>query len=154
MNADQWAKSAETKPEWTITRLLLTVVAILAIVGAAIWAINLITAPAVQAGKIVEKTIDADNVIHNYEYFKQAYQDVQAADKKIAIAEAALAQFVKDAGSRDKWDFRDKEEHQRLTTNVTGVKSHRADLVATYNARAKMANRSIFMGKDVPQQIE
>ena len=109
--------------------------------------------PARQAAKVVEKTLDADNAIYNYEYFKQAYQDIQAMDKKIATAQSAVDEFIKSAGPREKWDFRDKEEGVRLTTNLVGLKNVRDDLIATYNARSKMVNRAIFQGHDTPEMI-
>ena len=109
--------------------------------------------PVEQAGKIYQKTLNADNVIYNYEYFKQTLQDVKAFDRKIIDAEAELFAFKESAGSRDKWGFEDKQEFSRLTANITGLKNVRNDIIATYNARAKMVNRSIFMGTDVPEQI-
>jgi hypothetical protein len=120
----------------------------------AVWIGGLILFPVQQAGRVVEKTLDADNVIYNYEYFKQAWQDVQAMDQKIITARTAIDDFNVSAGGRDKWDFRDKEESARLSTNLTGLRNVRNDMVATYNARARMVNRSIFMGKDVPSSIE
>jgi len=134
-----------------------SVIAVLALVALALIAAVVLWAvfyPTGQAMRVVEKTLDADNVIYNYEYFKQAYQDIHAMDKKIEIAQQALDNFLKNAGPRDKWDFRDKEESNRLETNLAGVRNVRTEMVATYNARVRMVNRSIFMGKDVPQQVE
>ncbi|MFA6445757.1 MAG: hypothetical protein WCW14_00715 [Candidatus Paceibacterota bacterium] len=119
-----------------------------------IWVVHLVLYPANQATRVYEKMLDADNAIYNYEFFKQAYQDIKAMDEKIVTARAAVDQFVKDTGPRDKWDFRDKEESARLNTNLIGLKNVRNDMVATYNGRAKMVNRSIFMGKDVPSSID
>ena len=118
------------------------------------WVARLVLYPAEQATKIVKKTLDADNVIYNYEYFKQAFQDIKAMDLKIATAQSAVEEFNKSAGPREKWDFRDKDESSRLNSNLVGAKNVRNDMVATYNARSKMVNRSIFMGRDVPAEIE
>jgi len=74
--------------------------------------------------------------------------------QKAKIARGALDQFMKDAGPREKWDFRDKEEQQRLNTNWVGTRNMYLDMAASYNARAQMVNRSIFMGKDVPEKID
>ena len=150
MSWDSLERSAEKGPISLGVRLILIVV-VLAVV---IWGIRLFLMPAQQAARIAEKTLDADNVIYNYEYFKQAYQDIGAMDLKIATAGAAIDDFNESAGPREKWDFRDKEESARLRTNLTGLQNVRNDMVATYNARARMVNRSIFMGKDVPSLIE
>lgn len=133
-----------------------TFLIILAVIGVLLAGLlaRLVLYPADQAVKVYEKTLDADNAIYNYEYFKQAYQDVRAMDVRIANAQAELDAFVNSAGPRDKWDRDDKTEHARLSANLTGTRNVRADLVATYNARARMANRSLFMGRDIPQSID
>ena len=130
------------------------IIVIVVVVILAWWALHFVLYPAEQATKIYDKTLEADNVIYNYEYFKQAYQDIKAMDQKIQTAKDALKSFLETAGPRDKWDFRDKEESARLSANVTGLANVRNEMVATYNGRGKMANRSIFMGKDVPASIE
>lgn len=115
-------------------------------------ALHLVLYPANQAVKVYEKTLDADNMIYNYEYFKKQYQDVLAVDKKIINAKLELDSFV-NLTTRQNWDFQDKQEYARLTTNVTGLKNVKTEMVAEYNARANMVNRKIFMGKDIPAQI-
>jgi hypothetical protein len=106
-----------------------------------------------QANKVFEKTVDADNMIYNYEWFKSRVQDIWSMDRKIVIARGELASFLEGAGPREKWDFRDKEEAARLRTNYIGICNVRSDMVAEYNARSRMANRAIFMGKDVPEFV-
>lgn len=96
------------------------------------------------AYSITSKTLSADNVIYNYEWFKQQYNDYLAIDKKIIVANDSVANFEKSAGDRKSWTFEDKTEHARLNTIVQGLMSQRADIVSNYNARASMANRSIF----------
>ena len=107
-----------------------------------------------QANRIFEKTVDADNVLYNYEWFKSQYQEVKSLERKVGIAEAAIASFEASAGPRAGWDFRTRDESFRLSANLSGVRNVRSDAVAEYNARARMANRSIFMGRDVPDHIE
>ena len=106
-----------------------------------------------QGTKVIEKTLDADSVVYNYEYFKQAKEDILAMDKKIETAKLAVEDFAKSAGPREKWDFRDKEEASRLSTNLVGLQNVREDMKATYNARMKMANRALFKG-DAPLEIQ
>lgn len=107
-----------------------------------------------QANRVFEKTVDADNVIYNYEWFKTQWQEILSLERKIGIAESAVASFEAAAGPRGTWDFRTREESFRLAANLSGVRNVRSDAVAEYNARARMANRSIFMGRDVPDHIE
>jgi hypothetical protein len=94
--------------------------------------------------QLIEKTYNADNVIYNYEWFKQQKEDIDAVASKINNASIAAENFRTSAGPRTDWTFEDKTEDARLQSVVTGLKQQREDLVANYNARAKMANRNIF----------
>lgn len=93
---------------------------------------------------IIQQTYDADNAIYTYEWFKDRHEAIVQSENKIKIAEDVLADFEARAGSRDKWTFEDKNEHARLSSVVAGLKSHRADLIAEYNANSKKVNKSIF----------
>ena len=115
---------------------------------------HLVSNPLHQAGRIVDKTVDADNVIYNYEYFKTQYREILAMDAKIDGAWSSMQDFLANSGPRDAWDFRDKEEASRLRTVHSGMQNVRNEMVAQYNARANMANRKIFMESDVPASIE
>lgn len=106
-----------------------------------------------QGARVINKTVDADNVIYNYEYFKQACEDIEAQNVKIANAETELKNFEASAGVRSEWTFEDKNEHSRLTTNVTGTKNVQQEMVAKYDGRAKMANRAIFNTQPCTVQV-
>lgn len=96
---------------------------------------------------VIQKTYNADNAIYNYEWFKERYEAIQAIDNKIKNAEIAKQDFETSAGDRSQWTFEDKTEDARLSTVVLGLKQQREDLIAEYNARAKMANRNIFQDR-------
>jgi hypothetical protein len=102
---------------------------------------------------ITDKTLNADNVIYNYEWFKRQYNDYLAINNKVKNAEQAVKDFNESAGSREKWTFEDKTESARLQSIVTGIKQQRQDIVAEYNAKSQMANRSIFKTGDLPEQL-
>lgn len=139
-------------------KLILSIVGILlllSLLGVGMGACHhLIANPLHQAGRVVDKTVDADNVVYNYEYFKSQYREILAMDAKIATADSSLHDFLANSGPRETWDFRDKEEASRLRTVLSGMQNVRAEMVAQYNARAAMANRKLFMGSDVPAAIE
>lgn len=97
-----------------------------------------------QANQIINKTIDADNVIANYEWFKQQCQDIKAQESIIETQIYAQTSFEESAGARTGWDFQDKQEYARISANVTGAKQYQASMIGDYNAKAKMMNRSIF----------
>ena len=127
------------------------------LVGAtvALAALGFISNPMRQAARVVNKTIDADNMIYNYEWFKQQHQDIQAAESKITIASEAVDSFAESAGPRKEWHFQDREEHSRLSAVLQGLRSQRSSLIADYNARSRMANRSIFKtgDRELPETI-
>lgn len=135
------------------------IVAILMIVGlgagvaAMVGVIGFCTNPLRQAGRIVGKTIDADNVIYNYEWFKQRNQDIKALDAKIGGADVAVVAFKSEAGPRSDWHREDREEAARLSVIALGLRQQRSDMAAEYNARSTMDNRAIFQTGELPASI-
>lgn len=121
------------------------------VLGYTLVALNIVALPLFKLGtkvntnyQIIQKTYDADNVIYNYEWFKQQYETIGALKTKIKNAQESVQAFESSAGDRKSWTFEDKTEHARLQSVVLGLKNQLEDVVATYNARAKMANRNIF----------
>ena len=106
------------------------------------------------AHDITDKTLNADNTIYNYEWFKQQYEDISATEKKIIIAQNAIEGFVIDAGGRKDWTFEDKTESARLNSIRQGLMGQLEEMIATYNARSKMANRNIFLNGLIPEYLE
>jgi len=109
-----------------------------------------------QGQRVVNKTIDADNMIYNYEWFKQRHEDIGAIDSKIELSKSSLKRFTDSAGDRKDWHREDREEHARLSTVQLGLEQQRADLIAEYNARSRMVNRSVFKTGDteLPERVE
>lgn len=107
-----------------------------------------------QGAKIIEKTMDADNVLNNYEWFKQCYEDIKATDIKIKNAEQQIMSFEESAGPRKDWSFEDKNEHARLNSVLLGLQNYREEQVAKYNARSKMVNRKIFKSGELPESVQ
>jgi len=103
---------------------------------------------------VISKTLDSDNVLYNYEWFKQVYRDIKATDNKIVNIESEKNDFMTSAGDRNGWSFEDKNEYSRLSSTLTGLKNYRQDQVAQYNARSKMLNRKLFKGWDLPPEIQ
>lgn len=106
-----------------------------------------------QANRVFEKTFDADNMVGNYEWFKQQYQDIKAYDVKITASQLSFDTFLNSAGDRKTWTFEDKQEYNRQNTVINALKIQRASMVAEYNARASMANRNIFRTNDLPESL-
>jgi len=145
MSWESWNRVAKKGPMAIIWRVVALVVVLSVVIGVTGFVLN----PFRQARRIIDKTFDADNVIHNYEWFKQRWQDVQAIDAKVTSSQAAVSQFKAEAGPRGSWKRDDRMESSRLSAVLLGLQQQRADMAAEYNARSKMANRAIFKGGDV-----
>jgi len=145
MSWTSWERAADRGPMSIIWKVIGAVLLLTIVLGVIGFALN----PFRQAGRIINKTIDADNVIYNYEWFKQRHEDIAAIDSKIRGADASVAAFAEAAGPRTEWHREDREEHARLSSVRLGLTQQRADLAAEYNARSRMANRAIFKAGDV-----
>lgn len=91
---------------------------------------------------IIEKTYETEYCLANYEWFKSQKQGIDGMAEKIANAESELKTFNESAGARSTWTFEDKTESARLSSNVTGLKNRRVDMIKEYNARSEMLNRT------------
>jgi len=103
---------------------------------------------------VIDKTLDSDNVIYNYEYFHNAYNDIQAIGQQFTAAELAAQRFDAQFKSRTEMSREDKEESSRLHAVATGLQQERSNMVSTYNSCSAMVNRNIFKTNDVPSHIE
>jgi hypothetical protein len=112
------------------------------------------TAPARGLSTVIERTFDGDSVVYNYEWFKRQAGEIRAQDQQVTTADEQVQKLELVLGERSSWDRDDKEEHARLTSIATGLRQERARMVQEYNARSRMANRSIFKGDDVPERFE
>ena len=102
---------------------------------------------------VVDKTLNAENVIYNYEWFKRSYNSYKALKDKYVTAKSSVNQFLVDYPNKDKWKEEDKTEYSRLNTIVQAYENQMNDAEAEYNARSAMANRSIFKTGDLPERI-
>lgn len=110
---------------------------------------------AIQTGHdVIDKTINADNAIYNYEWFKQQKQDIEVAKQQYQNAVQAEDAFKASAGDRKDWTFEDKGEAARLASITLGLKNQIIQRTEDYNARAKMANRDIFRDGLLPEALE
>lgn len=135
-----YSQRAERGPLAFGVKIVCLLCALSIVIGGASWGLGLIG----QGGKIIQKTLDADNVIHNYEWFKSTAEALEACPQKIQIAERELKEHQEFAGPRADWTFEDKQEASRLRTVLSGQKQRFENMKADFRARSKMANRAIF----------
>lgn len=107
------------------------------------------------AHKVIDKTINADNAIYNYEWFKQKKNDIDAAEKNIQNTIQQIDSLKSDLPKERKdWAQSDKSEMNRLQTILSWQKNYYNSLISDYNARSSMANRAIFQDSLVPNVIQ
>lgn len=131
-------------------KIVVGMLALAIVLPAGCTAYNAFTAPA----RVANRTLETDNIINNYEWFKRQHNDILAVDKRIEIANNDVDAFKSGAGPRTDWDYEDKTEFSRLTSIVAGLKGNRAEMVSIYNAKSQMANRNIFKDKNLPETVE
>lgn len=105
--------------------------------------------------KIVDKTLDADNVLQNYEFFKQQYQDYKSLVSSIEMSTKQIEQYkLQLPKDRVQWSEADKNELDRLNIVLLGQKQQLNNIISEYNAKSKMQNRSLFKTKELPYELE
>jgi hypothetical protein len=102
----------------------------------------------------IDKTINADNAIYNYEWFKQKYADIEATKRQLESSRTNHELYRKSLGDRSTWTFEDKTEDARLNAVVLGLQTNLESQIGDYNARASMATRNIFEDHVLPNFID
>jgi hypothetical protein len=100
---------------------------------------------------IGRKVFNTDNIITQYEWFKQTKEDIEAYDTQIVTAQGQITIFQESMGDapRTEWGYANTTEYSRLQSVYQGLKNQRNSLVAEYNAKGRMATRSVFKAGDV-----
>lgn len=102
------------------------------------------------ANGVIHKTINADNAIYNYEWFKKRVQEIDVARKNV---ENTAEQFKELKADFEKW-IATREEIAVMRIALLGQKNYVNDLIGEYNAKSSMANRAIFADWILPNFIE
>jgi hypothetical protein len=103
---------------------------------------------------VLNRVVDADAAISNYEWYESQYQDIRAVTSQLEDARAAVQRFRREAGPREKWTYDDRQESARLAVVAAGLEQERKHRIAVYNARSRMITRNLWKPRDgLPQQI-
>jgi hypothetical protein len=135
---------------WRVIKWVLIAMVICSGLGIAGSYIGLFGQAVTLPAELAKRTIQPDNVIQNYEWFKRQNQAVVAIKSKAKTQAMAVKAFEQSAGDRSAWTFEDKTSHTELTRQLTGLRNQCNDLAAEYNARTEMMNRDLFRTSDLP----
>jgi uncharacterized protein YukE len=100
-------------------------------------ATSVATAPA----RVLNKTMQTNNIIANYEYFRDASQTFEARKAQIAQYKGFFAVETL------------PEEKSRLRTEMAAIQQSCRDIAAEYNANTLKMNRNAFKGTNVPATL-
>lgn len=93
------------------------------------------------AGAVVEKTLNSDNVLNNYEWFFDTNAQYESRRGQIT-AHAGLVKVEQD-----------QKERSRLNMELAAMRQSCRDMAAKYNANSEKANKSIFKSKGLPEAL-
>ena len=115
--------------------------------------VNAVSRSVDMAYDIMDKTLDGDNAIYNYEWFKQQEADIRKCVKNENIAQEEYDMYLNSlpADSGD-WSKFQEQEEASLRNSVSALKKLTNTAMEDYNARAEMANRNIF-NDNLPSNI-
>ena len=111
-------------------------------IGVGIFTVNIITQPMRTASGIMNKTLSADNVITNYEWFHNANGQYLSRVNQIKVSKTNMK------------DETDKPEQQRIRIDLNAQQQSCRDLATRYNANSEKINVSIFKGWSLPSTLD
>ncbi len=110
----------------------------------------------VGSGKgVVEKTLNPDNVLFNYEYFHdqfQSYNKLQSMLKTTIDTKETLIETI--GKDRTKWSDYDKFDYLKLEQQEVAIRNQISECITKYNAESSKINVKIFKDKNLPYRLE
>ena len=136
----------DTDKKWVAIGAILVAGFLLLNVISAVWMPFLPWMEEREAGEeTIEQTMDAENAIENYEWFRTQYREIEAQRNQVENSYDELDRFYDTYGEDpDEWSRTAKEQHSGIQKRITGNQNQLENLVADYNARSDMANREVF----------
>jgi hypothetical protein len=119
----------------------LCIVAGVAVIGtpSVMWGVKVATSDIKGAGDTIIRDNGVDNRVAKQELFEELYADIEATDRKVAIASAAKAENPDDRTASDTY---------LGTVNIC------ISLVGEYNAEARKVTSDSWRAVDLPYQID
>lgn len=142
------------KTWWAVLLLVLAV-------GGIVFAISvgaLVTKPATSAvstaSGVIDKTLNADNALFNYENFHDLYRKTEQQVANIRSSQQAIDRLKETYGADAAiWPKDVRSELAHLTQTLDGHKMQYERLVSEYNANSSKINRSLFKGTSLPSEL-
>ena len=146
---DNLENSLEKGPITGFFKMAMIAVVCILITLASLWVIS----PFFKGSELVNKVVDVDSRLADYEWFHNQFEGIKSLDSKIIGAKTAYSEYLELLGDRGSWGREDKIEIARLNSIKIGLIQQINDSVAEYNARSKMINRNWVKPDGIPYQI-
>lgn len=131
------------------TILIVLIVILLPAIGMAakvvLFPVNTLDQSIDTAYDVMKKTVNAENAIYNYEWFKEQEAYIRQCLTNEEIAKEEYDLFLEMLPeNRESWDRNDKQEESSLRNSYYALQKLTNKAIEDYNARSEMANRNIF----------
>lgn len=134
---------------WAILSSIPAIVVIVIILGVVGFGVNMIFKPF----QVIDKVTNPDRMIYTYEWFHDQYGRINAAEVQIDQKQSQINSFKETYGPAKDWKFATQTEYNTLSTELTGLKQHRATLIEEYNAASRNETRNFFKDGELPKII-
>lgn len=124
----------------TFRTVALCVVGLLA-VPLAVGAYSTFTTVATAPSRVINKTLETDNIVFNYERFFDVSANFTSRAAQVKQYKGFLATET------------DQTEKVRLRTEMAAMQQSCRELATKYNADSQKMNRSLFKDKDLPYTL-
>ena len=101
-----------------------------------------VSAVATAPGRVIQRTLETDNIIHNYEWFHDTWAAYRAKLDQIATHSSLLD------------EAEDSRERSQIRTEVAAMRQKCRSLAEQYRANATKTNRGIFQGREAPETLD
>lgn len=104
-------------------------------------ALGVISSVASAPGRVVNKTLQTENILSSYEWFYDTNAQFDSRKGQVKAHAGLLA------GEQD------AKERSRLNIELGAMRQSCRDLVTKYNANSEKANKSIFKSRGLPETL-
>lgn len=91
---------------------------------------------------ISRTTLDGNNILSNYEWYYNTYNDIKS---KVSLNKMYTTKLSSDTLSQD---IKDK-----MIVEQTGINAYIFDLCQQYNSRSSQVNRNLFKANELPASL-
>lgn len=109
--------------------------------------------PLFTAHDVVKKTLDADNVLTNYEMYKDLYNGAKQQVVNIHNAEESMKHIKDTYGEPTTWPKDVRAQYDNYNQTLEGLKMQYNRTVSDYNSNSTKLNRNLFKDKNLPSEL-